>query len=300
MRGTEYSELAAFVAIVEESSFRRAAGRLGVTPSALSHTLRGLEERLGVRLLNRTTRSVAVTEAGQALFSRVAPAFGDIAGAVESVGAFREGPAGTVRINLPKLAADLVFGPIFGAFARAYPDIRLELSIDDGLADIVAGGFDAGIRPGELLQKDMVAMRVSPDLRIAVVGSPAYFESRSIPRTPKDLREHVCIAYRWTRSGSFHRWPFQKRGKVVEVEPSGPLVVNDVDVLVSAALDGAGLVCTLEDTVAPHLRERRLVRVLDDWCPPSPGFFLYYPSRRQLPTALRTLIEFLRTRSARH
>ncbi len=297
MRGSEFGELAAFVAVVEELSFRRAATRLGVTPSSLSHSIRGLEERLGVRLLNRTTLSVAATEAGLALFGRVAPAFGEVVGAVEQVSSFRDRPAGTLRINLPKLAAELIFGPKFGLFTRAYPEIRLELTIDDGLADIVAAGFDAGIRPGELLQKDMVAVRVSPDLRVAVVGSPQYFASRPRPRTPPDLREHACLAYRWTRSGAIHRWPFQKRGKALEVLPTGPMVINDTDVLVRAALTGAGLICTLEDSVAAHVEAGRLVRVLDDWCQPFPGFFLYYPSRRQLPVALRTLVEFLRARS---
>jgi len=297
MRGSEFGELAAFVAVVEQLSFRRAATRLGVTPSSLSHSIRALEERLGARLLNRTTRSVAATEAGLALFGRVAPAFTEIVGAVGGVSAFRDRPAGTLRINLPKLAAELVFGPKLGLFTRTYPEIRLELTIDDGLADIVAAGFDAGIRPGELLQKDMVAVRVTPDLRVAVVGSPQYFASRTRPRTPQDLREHACLAYRWTRSGAVHRWPFKKRGKSLEVLPTGPVVINDVDMMVRAALDGAGLICTLENSVATHVADGRLVRVLEDWCRPFPGFFLYYPSRRQLPFALRTLVDFLRVRS---
>lgn len=298
MRGQEYGELAAFVAVVEELSFRRAATRLGLTPSALSHTIRGLEERLGVRLLNRTTRSVAATEAGLALFGRVSPAFSDIAGAVEGISAYREGVAGTLRINLPKLAADLIFDKAFAAFARKHPDIRLELTIDDGITDIVAGGFDAGVRPGEMLQRDMVAVRVTPDLRIAVVGSPSYFAARSEPTHPKDLREHACIAYRWSRSGSVYRWPLGKRGKVLEVVPTGPLVVDDVDVMVRAAVDGVGLACILEDSVAEHVAKGRLVRVLDDWCQPFPGFFLYYPSHRQVPVVLRALVDFLRARRA--
>lgn len=296
MRGQEYGELAAFVAVVEELSFRRAATRLGLSPSALSHTIRGLEDRLGVRLLNRTTRSVAATEAGLALFGRVSPAFKDIAGAVEGINAYREGPAGTLRINLPKLAADLIFDKAFAAFARKHPEIRLELTIDDGLTDIVAGGFDAGVRPGELLQRDMIAVRVTPDLKTAVVGSPSYFATRPKPIHPRDLREHACIAYRWSRSGSVHRWPFQKRGKVLEVAPAGPLVVDDVDVLVRAAVDGVGLTCILEGSVAEHVAKGRLVRVLDDWCQPFPGFFLYYPSHRQVPVVLRALVDFLRAR----
>lgn len=301
MRGRDYGELAAFVAVVEELSFRRAATRLGLSPSALSHTVRGLEERLGVRLLNRTTRSVATTDAGLALFARLAPAFGDISSALEGVSAYREGPAGTVRVNLPKLAADLIFRKTLGAFARKYPDVRLELTIDDAFTDIVAGGFDAGVRPGGLLQQDMVAVRATPDLRIAIVGAPSYFASRNaagegVPRHPRDLHLHSCIAHRLTRTGATYRWPFEKRGKVLELEPKGALVVNDVDLALAAALDGAGLTCTLEDQVAEHLRAGRLVRVLEDWCQPFPGFFLYYPSRRQMPVALRALVDFLRAR----
>jgi len=183
------------------------------------------------------------------------------------------------------------------AVVRTYPDIRIELTVEDSLADIVAGGFDAGIRLGELLQQDMVAVRVTPDLRGAVVGSPACFASRAVPRTPADLREHQCIAYRWMRGGPYYRWPSRKRGKMLEVDPVGAIAVNDVDVMVSAALDGAGLAYTLEGRVAEHVSAGRLVRVLEDWCAPYPGFSLYYPSRRRVLIALRTLVDFLRSRS---
>lgn len=293
MRGTEYAELAAFVAVAQERSFRRASVRLGLSPSALSHTIRELEERLGAKLLNRTTRSVAPTDAGLGLLDRLAPAFADIAGAVGAVSAFRNRPSGTVRVNLPKLAAQMALAPAFGRFARAYPEVRLELTVDDGLTDIVAGGFDAGIRPGERVQRDMVAVRVTPDLRTAVVGSPGYLASRPRPHTPRNLRGYACINYRWAGSRALYRWPFGKAGEALEVAVEGPLTLNDTDLILAAALDGVGLACLLESAVAGHVAAGRLVRVLEEWCQPFPGFFLYYPGRRQVPTALRALIDFL-------
>ena len=293
MRGTKYAELAAFVAVAQERSFRRASERLGVSPSALSHTVRELEERLGARLFNRTTRSVAPTEAGLGLLDRLAPAFAEIASAVESMRAFQDQPSGIVRLNLPKLAAQMALASAFGRFARIYPNVRLELTVDDGLTDIVADGFDAGIRPGELVQRDMVAVRVTPDLRTAIVGSPSYLTSHPQPHTPRDLRGHACINYRWARSGALYRWPFEKAGELLEVAVEGPLTLNDTDLILAAALDGVGLACILENAVTDHIAAGRLVRVLEDWCQPFPGFFLYYPGRRQVPTALRALIAFL-------
>lgn len=293
MRGAEYAELAAFVAVAQERSFRRAATRLGLSPSALSHTVRELEERLGAKLLNRTTRSVAPTNAGLGLLNRLAPAFAEIAGAVEAVKAVQTRPSGTVRLNLPKLAASMALAPVFGRFAQAYPDVQLELTVDDGLTDIVAGGFDAGIRPGERVQRDMIAVRVTPDLRTAVVGAPGYFASRPPPRTPRDLRSHLCVNYRFTGSGALFRWTFEKDGQVLDATAEGPLTLNDTDLIVTAALEGVGLACTLEGCVADHLATRRLVRVLEDWCRPFPGFFLYYPGRRHLAPALRALVDFL-------
>ena len=294
MRGAEYAELAAFVAVARERSFRRASARLGLSPSALSHSIREVEQRLGAKLLNRTTRSVAPTEAGSTLFDRLSPAFDDIAGAVEGMSAFRDRPSGTVRLNVPKLAAQMALAPSFGRFARAYPEVRLELTVDDALTDIVAGGFDAGIRPGERVQRDMVAVRVTRDLRTAIVGSPRYLASRPRPETPRDLRDHACINYRWAGSGTIYQWPFEKAGEALDAAVEGPLTLNDTDLIVSAALDGVGLACILESSVSDHVAAGRLVRVLDDWCQPFPGFFLYYPGRRQVPPALRTLIDFLR------
>lgn len=296
MKGAEYAELAAFVAVAEESSFRRAAARLGVTPSALSHTLRGLEGRLGTRLLHRTTRSVSLTDAGAALLQRVAPALADVREAVVQAGAFRDRPAGTVRVNLPRLAAQLVLAPLMADFVRTHPDVRLELVVDDGLVDIVAAGCDAGIRPGELLQQDMVAVRLTPDLRTAIVASPAYLQAHGAPTTPADLAAHACINYRFSHSGALHRWPFERRGQRLDASVDGPLVFNDVDLLVEAAAAGAGLACTLEGRVQPLIDQGRLVRVLADWCAPFPGFFLYHAARRQTPTALRALIDFLRAK----
>ena len=293
MRGGEYGDLASFVAVAEALSFRRASVRLGLSPSALSHAVRDLELRLGARLLNRTTRSVALTEAGQALFDRLQPAFADIAGAVEAVRAYHDRPSGTVRINLPKLAAHTVLAPAFGRFARVHPEVRLEVTVDDGLTDIVAGGFDAGVRPGERLQRDMVAVRITPDLRTAVVGSPAYLAVRSPPLKPEDLQHHACINYRWSGGGALYRWPFEREGKAFDVQVEGPLTLNDTDLIAAAALDGVGLACLLEDRVATELAAGRLVRVLEAFSPTFPGFFLYYAGRRQTPPALRALIDFL-------
>ncbi|EYF00313.1 LysR family transcriptional regulator [Chondromyces apiculatus] len=293
MRGTEYADLAAFVAVAQERSFRRASARLGLSPSALSHTIRALEERLGAKLLNRTTRSVAPTEAGLSLLQRLAPAFADITSAVEGVNAFRERPTGTLRLNVPRMAANMVLAPLFGRFARDYPDVRLEVLVEDGLIDIVAQGFDAGIRLGEYVQRDMVAVRVTPDLRAAVVGSPAYLAARPAPRTPRDLRKHACIGFRQVTSGAMYRWEFEREGEALEVAVEGPLTLDDPDLMVAAALDGVGLACSLEHHVADHLAAGRLVRVLEDWCPPFPGFFLYYPGRRQMPAALRALIDLI-------
>ena len=294
MRGSDYADLLAFLAVAEERSFRRAAVRLGLSPSALSHTIRGLEERLGAKLLHRTTRSVAPTEVGQGLHDRLAPAFADVAGALKAVRAAAAQPSGTLRLNLPKLAAGLILAPAFGRFARAYPGVHLELIVEDGLTDVVAAGFDAGIRPGGRLHRDMVAVRVSPALGTVVVGSPGYLAARPSPRTPHDLKDHSCINYRFAASGALYQWSFARGGEVIDVVVEGALTSNDTDLIRAAALDGAGLAYTLEDSVADDLAAGRLLRVLEDWCQPFPGFFLYYPGRRQVPPALRALIDMLR------
>jgi DNA-binding transcriptional LysR family regulator len=297
MRGANYAELAAFVAVAEDRSFARAARRLGLSRSALSHSIRELEERLSVRLLNRTTRSVALTDAGSSLLERIAPAFSEIGSAVEDLHNFRDQPSGTVRISLPRIAAELLLTPAASGFLRDYPDIRLELSVDDGLIDIVAGGFDAGIRPAGLLQRDMIAVRLTPSLRSVIVGSPDYFASHPKPVTPQDLADHACINYRWNDTGALYHWPLSRDGEAVDVAPQGSMTINDSGLVLSAALAGAGLACTLDDRVAGHVAEGRLVRVLEDWCQPFPGFFLYHPSRRQMPPALRALVDFLKRRN---
>ncbi len=289
-------DLAAFVVVARLRSFRRAAAELGLTASALSHGLRGLEERLGVRLLQRTTRSVGLTEAGARLFEQLAPALGDITRALEEVNSFRDRPRGRLKINVPKLAARLVIAPRLAAFAATYPDVELEVTVDDGFVDIVVQGYDAGIRFGESVERDMVAVRVSPDQRFAVAGSPDYFARWAPPATPHDLREHACLGFRMPGSGVLYHWEFEKDGVAVDVAPSGAPVLNDPDLAIAAALDGVGLVYTGEAFLRPHLEVGRQVRVLDDWCPAIPGFFLYYPSRRNAPAALRALIDALRLR----
>jgi len=293
MRGSEFAELTAFVEVARERSFRRAAARLGISPSALSHTLRGLEERLGTRLLNRTTRSVAPTEAGAELFARVAPALEDVRRAVDAASSTPTKPVGTVRVNMPKIAGH-VLATRLAKFSIDYPAIRLEITSEDSLIDIVAGGFDAGVRPGEQVHGDMVAVRITPRLRTVVVASPTYLEGRKPPRTPRELQGHVCLNYRFASSGALYRWPFERRGEALDVAVDGALTVDDIDLLVAAALHGAGLAYTLEQHVAQHLASGRLIRVLEDWCSWFPGFHLYYPGRRQLPSPLRALVDHLR------
>jgi DNA-binding transcriptional LysR family regulator len=293
MNRDELGVLAAFVAVAEERSFTRAGKRLGVSPSALSHAVRGLEERMGVRLLARTTRSVAPTDAGEQLFARVRPAFGDIHQALEHVSSLRTRPAGRVRLLLPRSAAMIALVPRLAQLARDYPDVVLDVTTDNSRVDLVAAGFDAGIEIGEFIQKDMVAVRVSEDLRAAIVGSPGYFASHPRPKHPRDLLGHTCINFRQGSRGVY-QWEFEKGKQTVAVAVNGPLIVNDAEIQVRAALDGVGVVWTLEHYAAPFISAGRLVRVLEAWCAPFPGYFLYYPSRRQQPAALSALIDTLR------
>ncbi len=289
MREGDFSDLAAFLAVAEERSFTRAAARLGLSPSALSHSVRGLEERVGVRLLARTTRSVSVTEAGERLLRKLRPAFDEIDAELGALSSLRDRPAGTVRINSPKHAATELLWPAAARLLARYPDLRIEITIEDGFVDIVEGRHDAGIRLGEFLQKDMVAVRIGPDLATAVVASPAYLAAHPAPRTPHDLTAHACIQYRRPSLGAIYAWEFERDGDPLTVRTDGPLTVNDGDLMVQAALDGAGLAHLLDSQVAHHIAAGRLVRVLADWCPPFSGFHLYYPSRRQ-PTAAFTLV----------
>jgi DNA-binding transcriptional LysR family regulator len=292
----ELSVLSAFLAVAEARSFTRAATRLGVSPSALSHAIRGLEERIGVRLLARTTRSVAPTEAGEQFIARLGPALADVRGALDQVAGLRDKPAGTVRLVASRMAARMVLAPKLAEFARNYPDVVLDLTVtEESRLDLVGAGFDAGIHLGEFIERDMVAVRVSKDQRAAIVGAPSYFASHPRPRSPRDLTAHRCINLRPGRHGSsVYHWEFDKGRKSLSVAVKGPVIVDDVEVLLHAASEGVGLAYTLEERVAPHLASGALVRVLEDWCSPFAGYFLYYPSRRQQPPALSALIDTLR------
>jgi DNA-binding transcriptional LysR family regulator len=294
MKSNELAELTAFVAVAEERSFRGAAARLNLTPSTLSHSLRALEERIGVRLLNRTTRNVSTTEAGQALLARIGPAFSAIDSAMEGINAFRDKPHGTIRLSVPLLAASMVLSPVFRRFAQMYPNVILEVAANDGFVDIVRDGFDAGIRLGESVDQDMIAIPVTDEFRTAVVASPDYFANRPPPQKPQDLRDHLCIGQRGISSGALFRWEFEKAGEALALPVKGPLVLDNHDLAVAAALDGVGVACTVESVTYPHIEAGRLVRVLADWCPRYPGFFLYYPGRRQLSGAVHALLEMLR------
>lgn len=294
MRSSELGELAAFAAIAREGNFRRAAAQLELKPSTLSSAMRALESRLGVRLLNRTTRSVSLTEAGQQLFATLAPALEEIDAALETVNGFRAHPMGRLRLSVPRSVAASLILPLFRRFSERYPDIVLELAADNGFVDIVKEGFDAGVRLGESVAPGMVAVRITPDMSRAVVGSPAYFARHPLPQTPNDLRAHNCIGYRKISSGELHRWAFAKDGETLNIAVRGNLILDDAGLMLDAAADGAGLAYTADRYAAPYLADGRLLRVLDDWCPPFPGFYLYYPGRRQISAALRALIDALK------
>jgi DNA-binding transcriptional LysR family regulator len=291
----ELSVLAAFAVVADERSFTRAAVRLGVSTSAVSHSIRALEERLGVRLLARTTRNVAPTDAGERLLAQLRPALDEIEAALTEVGRLREKPAGIIRLFAPSVAIAMTVSPKLAKFTRDYPDVVLDITTeDDSRRDLIAARFDAGIHLGEFLQRDMVAVKVSGEQRAAIVTAPSYFDSRPKPKTPQDLTAHRCIRYRMGSGGPVYRWEFEKRGKPVIVSVSGPLVFNDVELTLRAALDGVGLAFALEEHVAERIARGELVRILEDWCPPFDGFFLYYPSRRQQPAALQALVDALR------
>lgn len=292
MRGSEFAELKAFAAVVERASFARAAEHLGLSPSALSQTIRQLETRLGTRLLNRTTRSVAPTVTGAQLYGRTAPLFREIAEAVAEASAAAGQTSGTLRINTLGMAARQVIAPRLGRFHRAHPDVVLDIVIDDSLSDIVAGRFDAGIRVGGRLEKDMIAVRLTADVKMVAVASPDYLAQRGMPKTPVDLHRHACINWRLQVDGSAYRWEFEKKGKRTEVAVEGPLVTNYSDVGVAAALQGLGIAYAFDrERVDEHLAQGRLVQVLADWAITRPGLFLYHPSRRHVPAALRAFVD---------
>ena len=294
MGRNELNDLAAFAAVARARSFTRAAATLGMSPSALSHAMRGLEARLGVRLIARTTRSVAPTAQGELLLQSLGPALDQIAEGLTVLGRARERPSGTVRITTFAYAAKSVLEPAIPGFLLDNPDIAVEVNIDNGLTDIVAGGYDAGIRFGDSVEKDMIAVRVGPDLRTVVVGTPSYFARYSRPETPGDLEDHACIGYRLATAGGLLPWEFERNRRSIKVRPSGPLVVNDGALADAAVRAGAGLGYLLEDEVAEDLRSGRLIQVLADWCPTFTGCHLYHPSRRQTPPALQALIAALK------
>ncbi len=295
MERNHLNDLMAFATVARECSFTRAAAILAMSPSALSHAIRGLEERLGVRLLARTTRSVSPTEAGERLLRSLNPALAEIEDGLQAMAEWRDNPSGTVRITTFAYAARIVLLPRLPGFLLANPDVRVEVNIDDGLTDIVAAGFDAGIRLGETVDKDMIAVKIGPDLRTVVVGTPSYFERYPPPLTPYDLDRHACIGYRLKTSGGLLPWEFQRGDKDIKIRTRGPLVANDGDLPAAAVRAGAGLGYIMEHDVAEDIASGNLIQVLDDWCPRFPGFHLYHPSRRQSPPALRALIAALKT-----
>jgi DNA-binding transcriptional LysR family regulator len=287
-------DLAAFVAIADNLSFRAAASRLGVTPSALSHTMRQLEERIGVRLLHRTTRSVSPTDAGLRLLERLRPAIEQIDGALENLNEERQRPFGRLRIYAGHMAAAAVIAPIWGRFLSTYPDVHLELRVDEAPADIVAMGFDAGIGSYDRATADMITVRVMGPMKVAVVAAPAYFARKRPPRTPDDLARHSCVQYRLAVDGALREWSFNRNGRVEPVPVDGRVIVNYADMALRAAVDGLGITYTLEAMAELFLRSGQLIRVLEDYSPSFEGLFLYYPGHRQVPAALRALIEMIR------
>jgi DNA-binding transcriptional LysR family regulator len=296
MPRAEFNDIVAFLAVARARSFTRAAAQLGVSQSALSQTVLGLEARLGLRLLTRTTRSVAPTHAGERLLRAAGPRLEEIEAELAALGELREKPGGTIRITAHDHAARTVLWPALKILLPAYPDISVEVAIESGLTDIVAERFDAGIRIGEMVAQDMVAVRIGPEIRSAVVGAPAYFARRLLPKTPQDLTGHACINLRLPTRGGLYAWEFEKKARALRVRVEGQLTFNESAPMLDAALAGLGLAYLPEDSVQAHLAEGRLIRVLADWCPPYPGYHLYYPSRRQPTPAFTLLVDALRYR----
>ncbi|CDZ73764.1 Transcriptional regulator, LysR family [Neorhizobium galegae bv. orientalis] len=293
MRATDLSELAAFEAVARHLSFRRAAEERYVTASAISHAVSNLEERTGVRLLHRTTRSVSLTDAGAMLHAQLSPAFGDIGTALDALNQFRDTPFGKVRINVPNSIAPAVLGQALGPLIRDNPHLKLEVVATDRLVDIVEEGFDAGIRLGESLHQGMIAVRIKPRLRLVVVGSPAYFRDRKIPQTPQELETHVCIENTYP-SGTRYPWEFSRDGETVTFHPNGPVALDDHELMVEVARSGTALAYVWENRAERGIRDGRLIQCLDAWCPPEDWLYLYYPSRRNMSAGLRAVIEAMR------
>ncbi|WP_075595847.1 LysR family transcriptional regulator [Novacetimonas hansenii] len=296
MRREELVDLNAFMTVAEEQSFTRAAAKLGTSQSTLSHTIRRLETRLNVRLLTRTTRRVSPTEAGERLLTALVPALDTISSEIASLSELSEKPSGTVRITTSEHAANTLLWPALSKLLPKYPDLHVELAVDSSLTDIVAERFDAGVRLEETIARDMIAVPIGPPLRMAVVGAPSYFERHPVPRKPQDLSHHTCINLRLPTSGGVYAWELEKGKRALRVRVDGQLTFNNVPMIRQAALGGFGLACIMEDQSAPYLEDGRLVRVLEDWCPPFPGYHLYYPSRRQSSVAFRLVVEALRYR----
>nr|WP_276740785.1 LysR family transcriptional regulator [Pantoea septica] len=290
------NDIQAFIAVAREQSFTKAAAGLGVSPSALSHTIRNLEERIGVRLLARTTRNVAPTEAGERLLQSVAPLFEQINSEIARIGELRNTPAGNIRITCSDDAAEILLRPALPAFFASYPDISVEICIDYGFTNIVTERFDAGIRLGESISRDMIAVRLGPDWRLAVVGTPAYFQAHPVPVVPQDLTAHRCINIRHSPGGSVYAWEFEKAGRKLTIRVNGPLLSNSIIHVLNGALDGIGLACVPEHMARPHIEARRLIEVLADWSPLFEGYHLYYPNRRNTSSAFAAFVEAIRYR----
>ena len=291
------NDLVAFLAVARDRSFTKAAGKLGVSPSALSHTIRALEERLGIRLLTRTTRSVAPTEAGERLLRIVGPRIDEINAELAALGALRDKPSGTVRITAGEHAADSILWPALARILPDHPDVHVEIFVDNGLTDIVAERFDAGVRLGEVVAQDMIAVPIGPDGRLVVVGAPSYFAARPRPKRPQDLTAHICINLRMPTRGGLYAWEFEKDGRALRVRVEGQLTFNSTRLILKAALSGLGLAYLPIDQVQPYLDDGRLILVLGSWSPPYPGYHLYYPSRRQPTAAFALLVDALRYRA---
>ena len=298
MNRSEFAELNAFVAVAERTNFARAAAHLGITASTISQTIRSLEERLGMRLLNRTTRSVSLTDAGEKLLERIRPAIRELGAAVEDLNEFRDTPTGTLRLNVSSVAAEIVLAPVMKAFLASYPAIALEITVDDGDGDIVSGRFDAGIRVGRRVARDMQMVRVTEPSRAIAVASPEYLQRQTVPKTPPDLQQHNCIGFR--KNDQALPWEFAKGKSKFEMAVTGSLTVNSMDLLVRAALDGIGIGYTIESYVAAHVAAGRLVPLLTDWSPAHHSYYLYYSGRRQLPVPLQVFAAFLRQQRARY
>lgn len=296
MSQENFNNLAAFAVVAKERSFTRAAAKLGVSQSALSQTIKGLEERLGIRLLTRSTRSVSPTEAGERLQRTLAPRFEEIEHELAVLRELREKPAGTIRITAGEHSAITVLQAGLARLLPGYPDVHVEIIVDYGLTNIVAEGYDAGVRLGEQVAKDMIAVRIGPDMRMAVVGSPVYFANHPRPKTPQDLTAHNCINLRMPTYGGLFAWEFEKAGREIKVRVEGQLVFNNIALRLESALQGLGLAYMPEDHALPHVEQGRLIRVLEDWCEPFPGYHLYYPSRRHSSPAFALLVDALRYR----